>query len=80
MPAARSHSKGQSSPLYIVVTASRAVEVSYSAIGKAAMVKLGLTIGRAARVYYNSRHISAIIVWFRFGSQAYQREYLSYRS
>jgi len=37
--------------LYIVITAGRAVEVSYSAIGRVAMVKLGLAIGRAAKVY-----------------------------
>jgi len=28
------YSKGQSSPLYIVITAGRAVEVGYSAIGR----------------------------------------------
>jgi len=44
------YSKGQSSPLYTVVTIGRAVEVSCSATGRAAIVKLGLAIGRAARV------------------------------
>ena len=32
------YSKGQSSPLYIVVTAGRAVEVGYSAVGRTAKV------------------------------------------
>jgi len=36
--------------LYIVVTIGRAVEVGSSTIGGAAMVKLGLAIGRAVRV------------------------------
>ena len=44
------YSKGQSSPLYTVVTAGEAVIVSSSAIGRAAMVKLGLAIGRVVRV------------------------------
>ena len=38
----------RSSTLYIVITASEAVEVSNSTIGKAVMVKLGLAVGRAA--------------------------------
>jgi hypothetical protein len=45
-----SYSKGQSSPLYTVVTIGRVVEVSYSAIGRAAIVKSGLAAGRAVRV------------------------------
>jgi len=36
--------------LYIVVTISRAVEVSYGAIGRVVMVKLGSAAGRAAGV------------------------------
>jgi len=40
----------QSSTLYIVITTGKAVEVSSSAIGKAVIVKLGFTTGRAARV------------------------------
>jgi len=50
VPAVGLYSKGQSSPLYTVVTASKAVIVSSSAVGKAAIVKLGLAAGRAARV------------------------------
>ena len=38
----------QSSTLYTVITASKAVKVSNSTTGKAAMVKLGLATGRAA--------------------------------
>ena len=38
----------QSSTLYTVITAGKAVKVSSYAIGKAVMVKLGLTVGRAA--------------------------------
>ena len=38
----------RSSTLYTVITASEAVEVSNSAVGKAVMVKLGLAAGRAA--------------------------------
>jgi len=40
VPAAGSYSKGQSSPLYTVVTTGRAVEVSCSAAGRAARVCL----------------------------------------
>ena len=40
----------RSSTLYIVITASKAVEVSNSTAGKAVIVKLGLTVGRAAKV------------------------------
>ena len=40
----------RSSTLYIVITASEAVEVSNSTVGKAAIVELGLAVGRAARV------------------------------
>ena len=36
--------------LYIVITASEAVEVSSSSAGKAVIVELGLAAGRAARV------------------------------
>ena len=36
----------RSSTLYIVITASKVVEVSNSTAGKAIMVKLGLAIGR----------------------------------
>jgi len=45
------YSREQSSPLYIVHTVGKAVEVSYSAIGKTAMVKLGLATSRVAKVY-----------------------------
>ena len=38
----------RSSTLYTVITASEAVEVNNSTVGKAVMVKLGLTAGRAA--------------------------------
>ena len=37
--------KGQSSPLYTVNTAGKAVEVGYSTIGKAATVKSELAAG-----------------------------------
>ena len=40
----------RSSTLYTVITASEAVEVSNSAVGKAVIVKLGLAAGRAVRV------------------------------
>ena len=40
----------RSSILYTVITASEAVEVSSSTAGKAVIVKLGLAVGRAARV------------------------------
>jgi hypothetical protein len=49
--AARLYSREQSSPLYIVNTIGKAVEVGCSTIGRAAIVKLGLAIGRAVRVY-----------------------------
>ena len=42
--------KGQSSTLYTVITVSEVVEVSSSTIGRAAIVKSGLAVGRAARV------------------------------
>jgi len=48
--AAGLYSKGQSSPLYTVVTTGEAVIVSSSAVGRAAMIKQGLAAGRAARV------------------------------
>ena len=38
----------QSSPLYILVTAGRVVEVGSSAAGRAVMVESGLAAGRAA--------------------------------
>ena len=38
----------QSSTLYTVITAGKVVKVSSHAVGKAAMVKLGLAVGRAA--------------------------------
>ena len=50
MPAAGSYSREQSSPLYTLVTAGRAVEVSSNAAGRAVMVESGLAVGRAARV------------------------------
>ena len=40
----------RSSTLYTVITAGEAVEVNSSAVGRAAIVKLGLAAGRAARV------------------------------
>ena len=42
--------KGQNSPLYIVDTAGKAVEVGYSAAGRAATVESGSAAGRAAIV------------------------------
>jgi hypothetical protein len=51
VPAVGSYSREQSSPLYIVNTISKVVEVGCSAIGRAVIVKLGLAAGRAARVY-----------------------------
>jgi len=50
MPAMGSYSREQGSPLYTVVTVGRAVEVSCSAVGRAAMVESGSAAGRAARV------------------------------
>ena len=50
MPAAGSYSREQSSPLYTVDTAGKAVEVGYSAVGRAATVKLGSAVGRAVIV------------------------------
>ena len=44
------YSREQSSPLYIVNTIGKAVEVGCSVIGRAVIVELGLAIGRAARV------------------------------
>jgi hypothetical protein len=44
--AARSYSREQSSPLYTVNTIGKVVEVSCSAIGRAAMVELGLAAAR----------------------------------
>jgi len=49
--AAGPYSREQSSPLYTVNTIGKAVEVGYSATGRAAMVKSGSATGRAARVY-----------------------------
>ena len=40
----------RSSTLYTVITVSKVVKVSNSTAGKTAIVKLGLTAGRAARV------------------------------
>ena len=42
--------QGAKLSLYTVITASRVVEVSYSAIGRVAIVEPGLAAGRAARV------------------------------
>ena len=50
MPAAGLYSREQSSPLYTVDTAGKAVEVGYSAAGKAVMVELGSATGKAAIV------------------------------
>jgi len=50
VPAAGSYSREQSSPLYTVDTAGKTVEVGYSAIGRAVIVKSGSAAGRAARV------------------------------
>ena len=50
MLAVGSYSREQSSPLYTVNTTGKAVEVSCSAVGRVAMVELGLAAGRAARV------------------------------
>jgi DNA-binding IclR family transcriptional regulator len=38
--------KGQSSPLYIVNTVGKVVEVGCSAVGRAVLVKLGLAVVR----------------------------------
>ena len=46
----RLYFRERSSTLYTVITASEAVEVNSSAIGKAVIVKLGLAVGRAVRV------------------------------
>ena len=40
----------RSSTLYTVITASEAVEVSSSTVGKAVIVKLGLAASKAVRV------------------------------
>ena len=40
----------RSSTLYTVITAGKAVEVSSSAVGRAAIVKSGFAVRRAARV------------------------------
>jgi hypothetical protein len=45
-----SYSRKQSSPLYIADTIGKAVEVSCSAVGGAAIVKSGLAAGRVVRV------------------------------
>ena len=50
VPAAGSYSREQSSPLYTLVTASGAVEVSSSATSRAAIVESELAAGRAVRV------------------------------
>ena len=50
MPAAGSYSREQSSPLYIVDTAGKAVEVGYSAVGRAVTVESGSATGGAAIV------------------------------
>ena len=42
--------KERSSTLYTVITADVAVEVGSGAVGRAVMVKLGLTAGRAVKV------------------------------
>ena len=48
--AAGSYFREQSSPLYTVNTAGKAVEVGCSAAGRAAMVESGSAAGRAAMV------------------------------
>ena len=50
VPAAGLYSREQSSPLYIVNTASKAVEVDYSATSRAAMVESGSAAGGVAIV------------------------------
>ena len=50
MLAAELYSREQSSSLYIVDTVGKAVEVGYSAAGKAATVESGLAAGGAAIV------------------------------
>ena len=50
MPAAGSYSREQSSPLYTVNTTGKAVEVGYSAAGRAATVESGSAAGGAAIV------------------------------
>ena len=52
----------QSSPLYTVDTAGKAVEVGCGAAVR--QQGTGSAAGEAARVYCNSRRIGAIIVWF----------------
>ena len=44
------YSREQSSPLYTVDTAGKAVEVGYSTVGKAVMVKSGSAAGGVAIV------------------------------
>jgi len=44
------YSREQSSPLYIVNTAGKVVEVGCSAIGRAVMVESGSATGRVVRV------------------------------
>ena len=44
------YSREQSSPLYTVNTAGKAVKVGYSAAGKAVMVKSGSAVGRVVIV------------------------------
>ena len=48
--ALRLYFREQRFTLYTVITAGVAVEVGSGAVGKAVMVKLGLAVGRAARV------------------------------
>ena len=50
VPVAGLYSREQSSPLYTVDTAGKAVEVSYSAAGRAATVESGSAAGGAAIV------------------------------
>ena len=54
MPAAGSYSREQSSPLYTVNTAGKAVEVGYSAAGRAATVESGSAAGGAVGVSYSA--------------------------
>ena len=48
--ALRLYFREQCSTLYTVITADVAVEVGSGAVGRAVMVKLGLTAGRAVKV------------------------------
>ena len=57
MPAAGLYSREQSSPLYIVNTAGKAVEVGYSTAGKAVEVDYSATV-KAVKYWFSYRQSS----------------------